>query len=408
MHVLTGLAQSVGGLATRTALEQALSVSELDVSLDWHDPERTRISGLPQEQLPLATAIVIGAQRSIRLVERIAGASRAGHRRSKALRQQLHDLALPGMVSSSVASRELVAMIRAVAPLPTTVLLTGETGTGKELVARQLHRLSRRDDKPFVALNCAAIPDDLFESVLLGHERGAFTGADKLHRGAVERAGAGTLFLDEIGEMSPAAQAKMLRLLQEREFERVGGAQTLGASCRFVAATHRSLEAMVRAGTFRQDLLYRLSVFPIHCAPLRERPEDLVELVELLVDRVARRHGRAAPKVTMALRAELLQHDWPGNVRELENILERAMILSPGRELALPAGWRGGEPVEAQAEAPRTLAEAERECIVTALRHTSGRLYGPGGAAELTGLKPSTLQWRMKKLGIDRGAFTAS
>lgn len=407
MSLTQRVADAVGGLPTRTALAEALRLlSPLRFQLDW-DPSSPSavVVGCTTEDVPTLQAVVASSQRSILLLERVAAASQRGYRRSKALQAQLEDETLPaGIVAESQAMKRVVSQVRAVAALPTTVLITGESGTGKEVIARLLHTLSLRRHKQFLAVNCAAVPHDLFETVILGHEKGAFTGANHQHRGYVERAGDGTLLLDEVGDLSSAAQAKLLRLLQEREFERVGGYATLQAKCRFVAATNRNLEAMVADGQFREDLYYRLNVFPIELAPLRGRPGDLPRLLESLVARLCKRHGRPPPEIPPALISHLARYAWPGNIRELENTLERALILSPGTVLQLPPHWPG-PPSYSRSEVPSTLDGAMRACIKQALRIADGKIYGLDGAAAIVGLKPSTLQWRMKKLGINHEHF---
>jgi PAS domain S-box-containing protein len=296
-----------------------------------------------------------------------------------------------------------------------TVLVWGETGTGKELVARALHARSRRSAEPLVKVNCAAIPGGLVESELFGHERGAFTGANERRIGRFELAHKGTLFLDEIGDLPLDAQAKLLRVLQEREFERVGGTKSLQVDVRVIAATNRDLNRLVSEGRFREDLYYRLHVVPIRLPPLRERPDDLPLLAGFFVSRMAPGIGRAAARVSEASLGRMRAYDWPGNVRELQNVIERALILTPpdARELQVPAGLLASAGAEraqatpARGPAPRpadalSLEEVERSHIVAALNATGGRIEGPGGAARHLGLHPSTLRSRLKKLGIRR------
>jgi formate hydrogenlyase transcriptional activator len=273
----------------------------------------------------------------------------------------------------------------------------GETGTGKELVARAVHAASARRDGPFVKVNCAAIPLGLLESELMGHERGAFTGAVATRIGRFELANDGTLFLDEVGELPLELQPKLLRLIQEREFERLGGNRTIRSNARLVAATHRDLRRMVLERTFREDLFYRLSVFPVSLPPLREREGDLPRLVSHLVRELAARMNKDIRKVGAESMARMARYSWPGNVRELQNVLERAVILARGTVLEV-------EVPDGSPEAPRSsdLAEVSREHILRVLEETRWVVSGPNGAAAKLGLKRSTLHFRMKKLGISR------
>jgi len=310
--------------------------------------------------------------------------------------------------SLSPAVQRLAARAKQVARTDTPVLILGETGTGKEHLARAIHRWSARAERPFVKINCAAIPGALLESELFGHVRGSFTGATRDRAGRFQTADGGTLLLDEVGELPLDLQAKLLRVLQEGTFEPVGSDRTVRADVRVIAATHVDLARAVAEGRFRADLYYRLDVFPLTVPALRERPEDLPALCEALLRELAKRTGRTGCSVTEAGFAKLRAHTWPGNVRELGNVLERATILSPARELSpdaldlpVPQGVVRTPPPPA-APALGTLEEVEAAHIRAVLRHTKGRLYGKDGAAERLGLKPSTLQSRMKKLGIER------
>ena len=288
-------------------------------------------------------------------------------------------------------------LARTVAPADSTVLITGETGTGKELIARAVHHWSGRANRAFVAVNCAALAETLLESELFGHEKGAFTGAVAQRRGRFELAHEGTLFLDEVGEMSPALQAKLLRVLEEGTLERVGGMKTVTVDVRVIAATHRELTEMVAAGTFRSDLFYRLSVFPIHLPPLRERSSDILPLAEHILRSVTRRLGKRIAGVTEEAAALLQGYGWPGNIRELQNVVERAAILCQGEQI-LPAylNLTPASPAPAAA-GPRTLRELEREAILAALAACKGNRRA---AAEQLGIGLRTLYTRLKELGI--------
>jgi formate hydrogenlyase transcriptional activator len=294
--------------------------------------------------------------------------------------------------------------VEQVAKTDATVLIYGETGTGKELIARAIHRSSRRAGGPFVKLNCAAIPTNLFESELFGHEKGAFTGATTRRDGRFELAHNGTFFLDEIGEMPAELQPKLLRVLQEREFERLGGSKTLQTNVRQVAATNRDLSTMVAERRFREDLYYRLSVFPIRLPPLRERRDDIPALVAHFVRRFAERMHKDVPSVSSICMARLQDHHWPGNIRELQNVIERAMIMTSGPSLVIDLALE--TPVElrrALDDTPReALADVSRAHILSVLRSTNWVVAGPNGAAARLGMKRTTLAFRMKKLGIVR------
>jgi formate hydrogenlyase transcriptional activator len=287
-----------------------------------------------------------------------------------------------------------------------TVLLLGETGTGKELVARAIHNRSRRRNRTLVKLNCAAIPSGLLESELFGHERGAFTGAVTQKVGRLELADQGSLFLDEIGDIPLELQPKLLRVLQEQEFERLGSTRTKKVDVRIVAATHCDLEEMILEKQFRSDLYYRLNVFPICIPPLRERPEDIPLLVRHFVQEAARRMNKTIDAIPSATMEALSQYRWPGNIRELENVIERAVILSPSSVLRVPLGdLRSRISPGHGSGKPHTIADVEREHIRAVLKETRWVLSGPRGAATRLGLNRSTLYFRMKKLGIVRPWF---
>ena len=305
------------------------------------------------------------------------------------------------IVGASRALREVLDLVRIVAPTNSTALIEGETGTGKELIARAIHEHSSRRDRSFVRLNCAAIPLGLLESELFGHERGAFTGAVARKVGRFETADRGTLFLDEIGDIPLELQAKLLRVLQEGEFERLGSTQTLRANVRLVAATNRDLAAMISMKQFRSDLYYRLNVFPIAVPPLRDRLQDIPLLVEHFVKTFSEQMGKQIREVPAEVMEALVSHSWPGNIRELQNFVERSVILSPGNVLRPPLA---NLKTAAETESPKaiTLEEAERNHIRKILEHTRWVVSGPKGAAARLGIKRSTLYFRMQKLGISR------
>ena len=305
------------------------------------------------------------------------------------------------IIGQSSALKRVLHQVETVAPTDAAVLIGGETGTGKELIARAIHQLSQRRERTFVKLNCAAIPTGLLESELFGHERGAFTGAIAQRVGRFELADRGTLFLDEVGDIPPELQPKLLRVLQEKEFERLGSTRTRQVDVRVIAATNRNLEEMVAAGTFRRDLYYRLNVFPVTIPPLRERPEDIAPLVRHFVQKFARRMNKRIETVSGDGMAALSRYAWPGNVRELENAIERAAILTNGPVLRVPASEFRARVIASPGD--ETLEVTEREAILRALHATNWVLGGPNGAAARLGLKRTTLQARMRKLGIRRG-----
>ncbi len=305
-------------------------------------------------------------------------------------------------MGDSPALRQVLDQVVTVSPTEATVLILGETGTGKELVARALHRLSRRKDGPFIKVNCAAIPTGLLESELFGHEKGAFTGAISQKVGRVELAHGGTLFLDEVGEIPLELQPKLLRMLQDQEFERLGSNRTVKVNLRLVAATNRDLAKGMAAHEFRSDLFYRLSVFPIRIPPLRDRREDIPLLVRYFVLKFARRMNRNIETVPRETIKALADWPWPGNVRELENLMERSVILSEGNALRVPLSELKKENPSPLSEPDHSLDNAEREHILRVLRETGGALSGPDGAAHRLGLKRTTLQSKMQRLKITR------
>ena len=313
------------------------------------------------------------------------------------------DYRFEGIIGQSLAIQKVLELVSIVAPTNATVLLHGETGTGKELVARAIHNLSSRCNRNFVRMNCAAIPSGLLESELFGHEKGAFTGALIQKKGRFELADGGSLFLDEIGDISMELQPKLLRAVQEQELERLGSARTIQVDVRIIAATHRDLPAMIREEKFREDLFYRLNVFPIEIPPLRERREDIPLLVNYFVSRLSgrmRKQIRSIPRQAMEM---LTNRPWKGNVRELANFIERAVILTRGEELELPiAELHPTLEMGIASSSTSSFRQAECAVIIEALRAASGRIAGRGGAAERLGLKRTTLQHKIHRLGIQK------
>src|SRR5271157_60175 len=310
------------------------------------------------------------------------------------------DQSLGNMVGESAEFQAVVKTLQVVAPTDATVLILGETGTGKELIARAIHNLSSRRGRAMVKLNCAAIPTGLLESELFGHEKGAFTGAIAQKIGRVELADKGTLFLDEVGDIPLELQPKLLRVLQEQEFERLGSTRTIQVDARLIVATNRDLEAMVNQHTFREDLYYRLNIFPIYVPPLRERPSDIPLLVNFFVNKYSKRMGKRIERIPPETMRTLCHWHWPGNIRELENVIERSLILSQGTTLDVPLGelkWRSGTPPSH--EDVQTLAASERDIILRALREANGVI---AAAAVKLGLKRTTLNSKIRKLQISR------
>jgi transcriptional regulator with GAF, ATPase, and Fis domain len=315
------------------------------------------------------------------------------------------ELGFGEIIGRSRAMKEVMEKVAKVAPSDATVLLLGETGTGKELVARALHRMSRRDGNSFIKLNCAAIPSGLLESELFGHEKGAFTGAVARKPGRLELADRGTLFLDEVGEIPLSLQPKLLRVLQDLEFERLGGTQTLKVNFRLLAATNRDLQQSVKAREFRSDLYYRVNVFPILIPPLRERREDIQPLVWHFVSKFAAQMKKSITSVPSKTMEMLVRWDWPGNIRELENFVERSVILTPGSVLRAPLAELQTAVDQGNGSSSESLRDKERERILRTLRECHGKLGGPDGAAARLGLKRTTLQSRLDHLGIKPGGY---
>jgi len=317
------------------------------------------------------------------------------------------DCRFEDIIGKSSALRKVLDQVAIVAPTGSTVLLHGETGTGKELVARAIHNLSPRRQRTFVRLNCAAIPSGLVESELFGHEKGAFTGALMQKQGRFELADHGSLFLDEIGDITLDLQPKLLRALQEQEFERLGSTKTVHVDVRLIAATHRDLESMIRNNQFREDLFYRLNVFPIEIPPLRERREDISLLVHYFVLRACRRMQKRIRFVPKEAMDALINADWPGNIRELENFIERCAILTKGDELSVPVNQLKKRVMRSVSSDVSTFEEAERRIIIDALKAAFGRISGKNGATVRLGLKRTTLQNKMRKLNINRAEYVS-
>ena len=312
------------------------------------------------------------------------------------------------IVGASPALTSVLSRVSKVADSESTVLITGETGTGKELVARAIHRRSRRASRAFVPVNCAAIPRDLIASELFGHEKGAFTGAFQPRLGRFELANGGTIFLDEVGELSSDIQVALLRVLQEREFERVGGRQPIQVDLRVIAATNRDLTAAVADGTFREDLFYRLNVFPLEVPALRERVDDIPALVEYFIDRYARKAGKTFRRIGKRALDRLKSYPWPGNVRELQNVIERSVILCDTDEFTIDGSWLfSGPTLDGRLGLSRKVVSHEKTLVEDALRATGGRVFGPSGAAARLGVPRSTLESRIRALRIDKAHFRA-
>ena len=359
-------------------------------------------NGFEQHELPFIAQV---AQQVAIAVENALAFGEIAELKNKLAQEKLYledeirgDMDFDGIVGRSSALRHVLNLVETVAPSDSTVLLLGETGTGKELIARAIHERSRRKDRTFVKLNCAAIPTGLLESELFGHERGAFTGAITQKVGRLELADEGTLFLDEVGDIPIEIQPKLLRALQEREFERLGSTRTKKVNVRLVAATNRDLERMIEDREFRSDLYYRLNVFPIRIPPLRERPEDIPLLVRYFAQKYGRRMEKHIESISASVMKKLEGWNWPGNIRELENFVERSVILTHGTSLQVPVGELSGD---GSSQANPAVQSEDREEILRILRETKGRVAGPQGAAALMGLKRTTLISRMKKLGID-------
>jgi formate hydrogenlyase transcriptional activator len=329
-----------------------------------------------------------------------------------ALREEVDKVSMfEEIVGASSALQAVLSRVTKVAPTESTVLITGETGTGKELIARAIHKRSARSSRAFVSVNCAAIPQSLIASELFGHEKGAFTGALQRRVGRFEMAAGGTLFLDEVGELPCETQLALLRVLQERQFERVGGNAPIRADVRVISATNRDLKAAIAIDDFRSDLFYRLSVFPIEIPPLRERKDDISMLVEYFIDRYASAAGKEIRNISKKSMELLQSYPWPGNVRELQNVIERSVILCEGEIFSVDENWlsyENAEVVSATQPLVQTLATQERTMIEAALAETRGQVSGPSGAAARLSMRPSTLESKIRSLKIDKHRFKSS
>ncbi|MCG8564719.1 MAG: sigma-54-dependent Fis family transcriptional regulator [Desulfobacterales bacterium] len=366
-------------------------------------PEHARLLGLVCKPFAVAMSNALQHQKTRDLSRRLS-------EENVSLYKKLMHVPEADVVGAESGLRHVFSMVRNVAGVDSPVLLLGETGVGKDVVANAVHNLSPRTQAPLIKVNCGAIPPTLLDSELFGHEKGAFTGAHSQRRGFFERANTGTLFLDEIGELPPEAQVRLLRVLQHKEIERVGGSRPISVDVRIIAATNRDLLEMVEAGSFRQDLWFRLNVFPIEIPPLRDRREDIPGLAaRFLASKSKELNIYPVPGLSRGAMDRLMAYDWPGNVRELENVVERSLILNPGRQLRFdtlvsPPASTGAGPTVPSPEEILPLDEMNARYIKRVLAHTNGRIEGPNGAAKLLDINPSTLRNRMVKLGIPFGA----
>ena len=331
---------------------------------------------------------------------------RPSEQEASAVRQELAGSSIfEGLVGQSASLRSIITQMLKVAATDSTVLITGETGTGKELIALAVHKHSQRAAREFVSVNCAAMPTTLISSELFGHERGAFTGALQQRHGRFERAHGGTIFLDEVGELPLETQVSLLRVLQERQFERVGGSRIISTDVRVIAATNRNLSAAIAAGTFRSDLFYRLNVVPIQVPALRERKEDIQMLVDYFVERFTKKVGKRISKIDEKTLYLFQRYHWPGNIRELQNVIERAVILGSSDTLSIDESWLASDQnsgSEMQNGLKETLINQEKKIIETALAASKGKIAGPNGAAARLGIPPSTLDSKIKQFGIKK------
>jgi PAS domain S-box-containing protein len=400
------------------ALEAASHGQKLDIENRLVMPDGSvktvHVQGHPQNQEATGVLEVVGAITDITTVknafEEIRTLRDQLYKENVALREEIDITRMfEEIVGSSPALQAVLSQVAKVAPTDSTVLITGETGTGKELIARAIHKRSQRSSNAFVSVNCAAIPRDLIASELFGHEKGAFTGATQRRLGRFESAEGGTIFLDEIGELPAEMQISLLRVLQEREFQRVGGNESLAVDVRVVAATNRDLQAAIAEGEFREDLFYRLNVFPIQVPPLRNRREDIPLLVQYFVDRYASKAGKKITGINKRSLELLYSYSWPGNIRELQNVIERSVIVSDSQDLSMDESWlgQGATAVAGSQTQPLSerLAAQEREIIEAALAESKGRVSGPSGAAAKLGMPQSTLDSKIKSLKINKHQF---
>ena len=387
-----------------SAYELELRVQRADGSYRW---SLVRYNPVRDEQGQITRWYVAGTD-----IEERKQAEERLRNENIALREEISKASMfEEIVGSSPPLRTVLSRIAKVAPTASTVLITGETGTGKELVARAIHRRSQRCSRPFVSVNCAAVPRDLIASELFGHEKGAFTGALQRRLGRFELAEGGTIFLDEVGELPAETQIALLRVLQEREFERVGGNQALRTDVRVIAATNRDLQSAIATGTFRSDLFYRLNVFPIEVPPLRSRREDIPMLVEYFIDRFARQAGKKIRCIDKKTLEAVQAYSWPGNIRELQNVVERSLVLSETETFSVDESWLSRTSSSLQPASPTLLKKTalqEKEVIEAALAETNGRVSGPKGAAAKLGIPSTTLESKIKSLKINKHQFKAS
>jgi transcriptional regulator with GAF, ATPase, and Fis domain len=407
-HEETAMLMTIESKADRDAMDRRRTTNELELLVAERAAELTAAN----EALAREVAARERGQRQLeRAFAEIKELKDRFQQENIVLREEVEKTSMfEEIVGTSAPLRSVLAQVSRVAPTESTVLIVGETGTGKELVARAIHKLSPRAGRPLVSVNCAAIPASLIASELFGHEKGAFTGALQRRLGRFEVAEGGTIFLDEIGDLPAETQTSLLRVLQEREFERVGGSRPIPTNVRVIAACNRDLEAAIAEGEFRADLYYRLNVFPLHMPSLRERRGDIHLLVEYFIHRYSRRLGKRINGVSRRSLELLQSYDWPGNVRELQNIVERAMIVSDSGTLTIDERWLSGRrsAPPTPSASPRTLAANQRETIEGALAEAKGRIAGPFGAAARLGIPASTLESKVRSYRIDKNRYKPS
>jgi transcriptional regulator with GAF, ATPase, and Fis domain len=399
------LLESLGRFAS-AAYQAVASIDDLKIQIAEREKAETALRELTNE---LERQVRVRTEELEQRNEEVKKLRDQLYKENIALRDEIEKASMfEEIVGASRALRMVLSSVTKVAPTDSTVLITGETGTGKELIARAIHKRSRRSSRAFVSVNCSAIPESLIASELFGHEKGAFTGALQQRLGRFELAEGGTIFLDEIGDLPSDSQNSLLRVLQEHEFERVGGRQTIRADVRVIAATNRDLMSAMTVGAFRSDLFYRLNVFPIETPPLRERKEDIPMLVEYFIDRYARKAGKTIKSINKKSLELLCGYSWPGNIRELQNVIERSVIVSETETLAIDENWLPRKPVKTP-PLSRPLSEEllaqEKERIEAALTETRGQVSGPSGAAVKLGIPPSTLDSKIRSLKINRHRF---